>query len=76
VPIDPDDAHRLDENTAKAETEIQGQWQLWSAVAVAKWWTRWYPLCGHKRLGRVLLNVTGPHPGRGISLANDNDLSA
>lgn len=22
---------------------------------VAKWWASWYPKCGHKRLGRIIL---------------------
>jgi hypothetical protein len=29
----------------------------WKAIDVAKWWAAWYLKAGHKRLGRLLVEL-------------------
>jgi hypothetical protein len=48
----------MDEAAKQAETELLAHFDEWSARALAKWWTKWYLKAGHKRLGRLLVELT------------------
>jgi hypothetical protein len=48
----------MDEAAKEAEKELLEHFDQWSARAVAKWWTKWYLKAGHKRLGRLLVDLT------------------
>jgi hypothetical protein len=47
----------MDDAAAQAKTELLAHLDEWRARDVAKWWGNWYLKAGHKRLGRLLVQV-------------------
>ena len=47
----------MDKAAADARKEIQDKLGAWKARDVAAWWKRWYMKAGHKRLGRILVEL-------------------
>lgn len=47
----------MDAAARKAKTELQSKLSTWKARDVAAWWKRHYMQAGHKRLGRVLVEL-------------------
>ncbi len=58
----------MDASARSARQELEQSWEKWSVRAVAEWWHRWYPSAGHKRLGRILIDVTGVRRMDGVPL--------
>ena len=52
-----DDQPEMDEAAKAAEKELLECFDDWSARALAKWWAKWYLKAGHKRLGRLLVDL-------------------
>jgi hypothetical protein len=52
-----DQLKEMDAEALRARKELEQNLDLWSARAVAQWWTRWYLKAGHKRLGRALVDM-------------------
>lgn len=48
----------MDDAAKAAEKELLEHFDQWSARVLAEWWNKWYVKAGHKRLGRILLNLT------------------
>lgn len=47
----------MDGEAIRARTELERNVDLWSAIALAHWWNRWYLKAGHRRLGRILVEI-------------------
>lgn len=47
----------MDEAALRARAELELNLDLWSAHALAQWWNRWYLKAGHRRLGRILVEI-------------------
>ena len=48
---------QMDAAAAKARQELVASRDKWSANDVAAWWKSWYMQTGHKRLGRILVDL-------------------
>lgn len=48
---------QMDEDALEAREELELHLQAWQATDVAAWWKRWYTRAGHKRLGRILVDL-------------------
>jgi hypothetical protein len=53
-----DQLREMDAAAGAAKKELLEHLDEWSAKAVAKWWAGWYLKAGHKRLGRILVELT------------------
>ena len=53
-----DQLREMDAAAGAAKKELLEHLDEWSAKAVAKWWAIWYLKAGHKRLGRILVELT------------------
>ncbi|MHC4427525.1 MAG: hypothetical protein ACYS0D_02860 [Planctomycetota bacterium] len=53
------EANDFDKAAAEARKEIQRHLDGWSARDIANWWKSWYMKAGHKRLGRILVELAG-----------------
>lgn len=51
-----EDTEKMDAAAAEAAKEFQASW---TAPEVATWWKKWYMTAGHKRLGRILVQMAG-----------------
>jgi hypothetical protein len=49
---------QMDEDALEAREELERQLEGWQARDVVLWWKRWYMRAGHKRLGRVLVDIS------------------
>lgn len=47
----------MDQAAEEAKVELMANVDHWSARAVALWWAKWYLKAGHKRLGRLLVEL-------------------
>jgi hypothetical protein len=47
----------MDLQAGLARLELEENIDLWSGRAIALWWDRWYLKAGHKRLGRILVEM-------------------
>jgi|HubBroStandDraft_1064217.scaffolds.fasta_scaffold223329_2 hypothetical protein len=47
----------MDNAAEEAHKELIEHLNEWNARAVANWWAKWYLKAGHKRLGRLLVEV-------------------
>jgi hypothetical protein len=54
---------QMDKDAAAAREELERQLNAWQAKDVALWWKRWYMKAGHKRLGRVLVDLSRKFEG-------------
>lgn len=48
----------MDEAAEQAKQELEQKIQSMTALDLASWWKKHYQKAGHKRLGRVLVNLT------------------
>ena len=48
---------KMDEAAAQARKELVECLNKWSANDVTAWWKSWYMQAGHKRLGRILVDL-------------------
>lgn len=48
----------MDQAAESAKAELIANVDHWSARALATWWAKWYLTAGHKRLGRLLIELT------------------
>jgi hypothetical protein len=55
MPADEEMMKRMDEAAAQAQAELQQDFSNWAAHDLIVWWTKWYTIAGHKRLGRILV---------------------
>ena len=53
----------MDKDAVAAKEELERQLNDWRAKDVALWWKRWYMKAGHKRLGRVLVDLSRKFEG-------------
>jgi hypothetical protein len=51
------DMAKMDEAAAEARTKLEKNIGSWSALDVAAWWKESYMSAGHKRLGRILVDL-------------------
>jgi hypothetical protein len=56
MPTD-DQMREMDNAAADAKKELMEHLDDWRAIDVAKWWAAWYLKAGHKRLGRLLVEL-------------------
>jgi hypothetical protein len=49
---------QMDKDALSAREELERQLNGWQAKDVALWWKRWYMKAGHKRLGRILVDLS------------------
>lgn len=47
----------MDSAALQARSELNRHLAEWRTKEIAQWWRRWYMRAGHKRLGRVLLDI-------------------
>jgi hypothetical protein len=52
-----DKMKEMDDAASTAKKELLEHLDRWSAKAVASWWAVWYLKAGHKRLGRILVDL-------------------
>ena len=52
-----DQKAEMDAEAVRARRELEPNLERWSARELAEWWSRWYLKAGHKRLGRVLIEL-------------------
>ncbi len=57
VPEAKDDSKEMDKAAEEAAKELRQHFERWSARDVAAWWKTWYGRAGHKRLGRLLVDL-------------------
>lgn len=55
--MDEDTRRQMDEAAQEARGELEQYLNEWRARDVAAWWHKWYMKAGHKRLGRVLVDI-------------------
>jgi Protein of unknown function (DUF1156) len=48
---------KINNAAGAAHKELLEHLDDWSARAVTKWWAKWYLKAGHKRLGRLLVDI-------------------
>ena len=48
---------RMNEAAEEARKELVSNLENWAAKDVAVWWKSWYMRAGHKRLGRLLVEL-------------------
>jgi hypothetical protein len=48
----------MDAEAVRARRELEPSLDQWNARDLIKWWARWYSKAGHKRLGRVLVDLS------------------
>ncbi len=51
------DMAKMDDAAAEARTKLEKNIGSWSALDVAAWWKDSYMRAGHKRLGRILVEL-------------------
>ena len=66
----------MDQAAEHARNELVREFARWDAVAVSAWWKKWYLKAGHKRLGRVLLELTGKKTVSGAGTSTIKEQSA
>ena len=49
---------QMDEDALDAREEPERHLDGWQARDVALWWKRWYLRAGHKRLGRIMVDIS------------------
>ena len=49
----------MDDAARHARQEFQQNWKTWTVKQLAVWWQSKYLSVGHKRLGRILMDVAG-----------------
>jgi hypothetical protein len=47
----------MDDAAALAKEELMRNIGEWGVKAAAVWWNKWYGKAGHKRLGRLLVEL-------------------
>ena len=47
----------MDSQAELARRELEENFDQWSGRAMILWWNRWYLKAGHKRLGRILVEL-------------------
>src|SRR5580658_10105118 len=52
-----EELREMDHAAQEAREELFRNLDSWSARDVAIWWARWYMRAGHKRLGRLLVDL-------------------
>lgn len=52
-----DQLREMDEAAAEAKKELLAHLEEWKAHDVVKWWANWYLKAGHKRLGRLFVEL-------------------
>lgn len=52
-----DDGKDMDKAAEEAGKELRQHFDRWSARDLATWWKTWYVRAGHKRLGRILVEL-------------------
>jgi hypothetical protein len=52
-----DTLREMDHAANEAHEELIEQFDRWTARDVARWWASWYLRAGHKRLGRLLVEM-------------------
>jgi hypothetical protein len=53
----------MDSQAELARRELEANLDLWSSRAMILWWDRWYLKAGHKRLGRILVELAKQKSG-------------
>jgi len=48
----------MDAAAVRARHELEPNLDSWRAGDVIEWWNRWYLKAGHKRLGRVRVDIS------------------
>ncbi len=51
------DKAKMDEAAKEARDELTKNIKSWTAQDLATWWSTWYMRTGHKRLGRILVEL-------------------
>jgi hypothetical protein len=51
------DLREMDHAAEEAREELIRNLDSWCARDMATWWARWYMKAGHKRLGRLLVDI-------------------
>jgi len=54
---DDKNAKMMDDAAVQARKELVECFNKWNANDVAAWWKSWYMQTGHKRLGRILVDL-------------------
>ena len=57
MPVNEELMQQMDEAAAQAKTELDQNFEVWSAKDMVVWWSKWYLKTGHKRLGRILVAI-------------------
>jgi len=52
-----DQMREMDNAAADAKKELSKHLDDWKVIDVGKWWAAWYLKAGHKRLGRLLVEL-------------------
>ncbi len=55
--ISEQEKQQMDEAAKDARKELVSNLESWSAKEVAGWWKNWYMRAGHRRLGRLLVEL-------------------
>ncbi|HEV8384447.1 MAG TPA: hypothetical protein VGQ11_06205 [Candidatus Acidoferrales bacterium] len=57
-----DQMREMDNAAADAKKELFTHLEEWKVKEVAAWWATWYLKAGHKRLGRLLVELAKQTP--------------
>ncbi len=57
MPASQDDVNQMDKAAEQAREELMKNFERWSARDLTAWWSTWYMRAGHKRLGRILVEI-------------------
>jgi hypothetical protein len=53
----------MDQAAGEAKKELLANLDEWKARDLVKWWANWYLKAGHKRLGRLLVELSKKSAG-------------
>lgn len=65
--MDEQSQKQMDKAALMARAELQQHASEWRTKDVAQWWKKWYMKAGHKRLGRVLVQLSSKGEAAGQS---------
>ncbi len=61
MPLSPEEQKEFEERGTRARAEFVANWEKWTVVDVAQWFANGTTMegAGYKRLGMILIEVTG-----------------
>jgi hypothetical protein len=61
----------MDDAAKRVRPELEQNWRTWTIRDLAVWWERNFWPVGHKRLGRMLIEITGVKQSSGVPISDE-----